>query len=216
MFSPAFHTTLGSTLRPASPVETLPELVRRARSGEITAQDRLVGRYHARISGFIRSIIVDRVAVEDVAQIVFIKMTRRIRTLREVEVFEPWLFALARHAAYDHLRRRRRRPIFVELDAEPIDLPEPADARAVEEINELLDAALRHLRPVEQQLVRLVVAGHSYEVIAARTNLTPGGVRARLARLRPYLRAAIGGALGTHAGSSRTEARLARGWRTAA
>jgi RNA polymerase sigma-70 factor (ECF subfamily) len=47
--------------------------------------------------------------VEDVGQEVFLRLYYSLDQLRTPEVFEPWLYRLTVNAAYDYLRRQRRR-----------------------------------------------------------------------------------------------------------
>ncbi|MCX6621777.1 MAG: sigma-70 family RNA polymerase sigma factor [Acidobacteria bacterium] len=47
--------------------------------------------------------------VEDVGQEVFVRLFFSLDQLRTPEVFEPWLYRLTVNAAYDYLRRQRRR-----------------------------------------------------------------------------------------------------------
>jgi RNA polymerase sigma-70 factor (ECF subfamily) len=47
--------------------------------------------------------------VEDVAQEVFLRLYFSLDQLRTAEVFEPWLYRLTVNAAYDYLRKQRRR-----------------------------------------------------------------------------------------------------------
>jgi len=47
--------------------------------------------------------------VEDVAQEVFVRLYFSLDQLRAAEVFEPWLYRLTVNAAYDYLRRKKRR-----------------------------------------------------------------------------------------------------------
>ena len=47
--------------------------------------------------------------VEDVGQEVFLRLYFSLDQLRTAEVFEPWLYRLTVNAAYDYLRRQRRR-----------------------------------------------------------------------------------------------------------
>src|SRR4051812_2941951 len=75
----------------------LNELVLRARTDDSVAQTELVQRYTRRISGYVRLIIRQPDAVEDVVQLVFIKMFRRLGRLRDVASFESWLFRLTRN-----------------------------------------------------------------------------------------------------------------------
>ena len=50
--------------------------------------------------------------VEDVAQEVFLRLYFSLDQLRTPEVFEPWLYRLTVNAAYDYLRKQRRRQEF--------------------------------------------------------------------------------------------------------
>jgi RNA polymerase sigma-70 factor (ECF subfamily) len=47
--------------------------------------------------------------VEDVSQDVFLRLYFSLDQLRTPEVFEPWLYRLTVNAAYDYLRKQRRR-----------------------------------------------------------------------------------------------------------
>jgi RNA polymerase sigma-70 factor (ECF subfamily) len=47
--------------------------------------------------------------VEDVGQEVFLRLYYSLDQLRTREVFEPWLYRLTVNAAYDYLRRQKRR-----------------------------------------------------------------------------------------------------------
>ena len=190
--------SLSSYTRPQSNPQCpeLMGLVDRARIGNLDAQSELIRRYTPRISGFVRPIIGQPSSVEDVVQVIFIKMSRRFRLLRSSEAFESWLFRLARNTALDFVRRRRCRPVMVE---DELHLENAADAdsnRAIEEINEALELALRRLNPIDQKLVRMIVAGHSYTIAAAESGLTVGAVKVRLCRVRPFLRCSVGGETG--------------------
>jgi len=175
----------------------LTALVLRAQQGELDAQSDLVRRYSHRIAGFIRTIVHQSNVIEDITQTVFIKMVRRVRWLRDAVSFEAWLFAMARSTALDHLRSRRRRPELLAEDPAQFDAADPNQPGRLAEITEALELALTHLSPKDQTLVRLVVEGQSYQTIAAREGLTLGAVKARLTRVRPFLRAAVGLATGT-------------------
>lgn len=172
------------------------DLVDRARIGDMSAQSELVRRYTPRISGFVRPIIGQPSAVEDVVQVVFIKMVRRFRLLRNSEAFESWLFRLARNSALDFVRRRRCRPVMVDDEIRLENAAESDSDRNVAEIKEALELALRRLNPIDQKLVRMIVEGHSYTIAAAEAGLTVGAVKVRLCRVRPFLRCSVGGEVG--------------------
>ena len=121
----------GAIASPPTPeAAELLALVQRAQAGDLAAQSDLVRSYDRRISGFVRSFIRQRDGIEDVVQMVFIKMVQRLTRLREPAVFESWLFTLARNTALDFLRRCRCRPVTVELDAGLSGLAAPSGSRS--------------------------------------------------------------------------------------
>ena len=83
--------------------------IERARSGDDAAFNRIVSAYRKRILGTISRLIGRPEDVEDVAQDVFLRLYFSLDQLRTSEVFEPWLYRLTVNAAYDYLRRQRRR-----------------------------------------------------------------------------------------------------------
>jgi len=171
--------------------------VQRAQNGDLDAQSQLVRLYSIRIAGFIRAIVRHPNAIEDVTQTVFIKMVRRLSRLRDAMSFEAWLFALARSTALDYLRSCRRRPEILAEDMELFNSMDPASPALMSEITEALSGALQQLSPKDRTVVSMVVEGHSYQTIAAQEGLTLGAVKARLTRVRPFLRTAVGLATGT-------------------
>ena len=181
-------------------------LVRRADAGDASAQAELVHRYTRRVSGFVRSIIRQPEAVEDVTQIVFIKMFRRLGRLRDPAVFESWLFTLARNTSLDFIRRRNCRPNTVAIDDEINQIADTSDSTATREILAALDRALTRLNPIDRTLVTQFVAGESYGDIAARAGLSLATVKVRLHRVRPFLRTWVGE-------MTETRQRGGQGWR---
>src|SRR6266853_115034 len=85
------------------------ELIEKARSGDDGAFNQIVQAYRKRILGTIARTIGRPEDVEDVGQEVFLRLYYSLEQLRTQEVFEPWLYRLTVNAAYDYLRRQRRR-----------------------------------------------------------------------------------------------------------
>src|ERR1700719_4714056 len=85
------------------------ELIERARGGDDGAFNQVVQAYRKRILGTIARLIGRPEDVEDVGQEVFLRLYFSLDQLRTAEVFEPWLYRLTVNAAYDYLRRQRRR-----------------------------------------------------------------------------------------------------------
>ena len=203
--SPRFSATAAVS---ADDKVELIDLVRRAEAGEAPAQSELVRRYTRRVAGFVRAIIRQPEAVEDVTQIVFIKMFRRLSRLRDPAVFESWLFTLARNSGLDFIRRRNCRPSTVAIDDEVYQIADPSTSSAAVEILAALDRALARLTPIDRGLVTQFVAGDTYGEIAERTGLTLATVKVRLHRVRPFLRSWVGE-------MTDTRQRGTKGWRAA-
>src|SRR6202158_5983443 len=85
------------------------ELIKRAQKGDAAAFNEVVLAYRKRILGTIARLIARPDDVEDVGQEVFLRLYFSLDQLRSPEVFEPWLYRLTVNAAYDYLRRQRRR-----------------------------------------------------------------------------------------------------------
>jgi len=85
------------------------EFIERARHGDEGAFNQVIQAYRKRILGTIGRLIGKPEDVEDVGQEVFLRLYDSLGQLRAPEVFEPWLYRLTVNAAYDYLRRQKRR-----------------------------------------------------------------------------------------------------------
>ena len=86
-----------------------PELIERARSGDDAAFNEVVRTYRKRILGTISRLIGRPEDVEDVGQEVFLRLYYSMEQLRTPDMFEPWLYRLTVNAAYDYLRKQKRK-----------------------------------------------------------------------------------------------------------
>jgi len=170
-----------------SSTTTLGDRVRRAQRGDEVALRELIVSYQHRVAGFAYAITGRSDSVEDLAQMVFVKMARAISRLKAPEQFEPWLFRLARNTCIDHLRRQKLRRIFIPFAPEHENLPEPSGAVDTEELDALRHA-LAQLRPKDRALLALVQEGRSHAEIAEAFRTSVAAVKARLHRAREQLR----------------------------
>lgn len=161
--------------------------------------DELMSRHARPIKNFIYRMTGDADAAEDVAQEVFVRAYQTIRAhglhQRRHARFTTWLFQVARHAALDELRRRRRHPaVSLEAMAEGgaalAAAGRPADEEtAVREIGVRVARAVA-LLPEDQRtaLVLQEYEGLSQAEIADVMDCSPKSVEARLYRARQFLR----------------------------
>ncbi len=105
------------------------DLIERAKDGDDAAFNQIVLATRKRVLGTIARLIGRREDVEDVGQQVFLRLYLSLDQLRTPDVFDPWLYRLTVNAAYDYLRKQRRRN-----EMRMADLPEQvvlmADAAA--------------------------------------------------------------------------------------
>jgi RNA polymerase sigma-70 factor (ECF subfamily) len=165
----------------------LGDRVRRAQRGDDVAMRELIVSYQHRVAGFVYAITGRSDSVEDLVQMVFIKMARALGHLKAPEQFESWLFRLARNTCIDHLRRQKLRRIFTPFAPEHENVPEPAGAVDAEELDALRHA-LAQLRPKDRALLALVQEGRSHAEIAETFKTSVAAVKARLHRAREQLR----------------------------
>lgn len=128
---------------------------------------------------------------EDVCQQIFVKMVLGLRRLKRVELFEPWLFRIARNTALDHVRRRRTRRFLVPWQKSHDSItraPEPE----LNLKNTALDEAISELPQDERELMALIRDRHSnYSRISAMTGQSVSAIKSRVFRLRQRLRRLI-------------------------
>jgi RNA polymerase sigma-70 factor (ECF subfamily) len=169
--------------------EELAVLVRRARAGERDALEALIGRYQARIAGFIAMLLGERDVIDDLCQSTFVKMIVALPGLKAAENFESWLFRIARNGCMDHLRSLRwRRLLFVPWTKDHDEIAAPADQRGASRLLRLREV-LGDMPPRYRELLVLQQENDwSYEDLARITGSSVSAVRSRLHRAREELR----------------------------
>ena len=83
-------------------------LVLRAQAGDREALDELLQLVQEPLYRYIARLVTSRALAEDILQEVFILMYRKLRWLRDPELFRPWAYRIATREAFKHLKRERR------------------------------------------------------------------------------------------------------------
>ena len=119
----------------------------------------LYERTFPKVYAYVASLLRDRAAAEDVTAQAFERAYRKRRSYRRGKgSAEAWIFGIARNAALDELRRRKRRAT---LETEPVDrvAPPPEEHADFALRLETVRAALAELSGQERDLVSLKFAG---------------------------------------------------------
>jgi RNA polymerase sigma-70 factor (ECF subfamily) len=126
---------------------------------------------------WLRRWLADSPDLADVYQDTLVHVHRARHTYDPGRPFEPWLFAIARHCAADHARRRRQRAWEVLVD----ELPDVA-AESDPDRRALVDALRTLPRPQREAFSMLKLEGLSVGAAAARAGVTPGALKVRAHR----------------------------------
>jgi RNA polymerase sigma factor (sigma-70 family) len=141
------------------------------------------------VYAYVATLLRDPGAAEDVTAVAFERAYRKRRTFdRRRGEERAWLFGIARNAALDELRRRKR---LATLAMEPVDNPDPADVALK---RTAVRAALAELPPRDRELVALKFhAGLSNGELGRVLGLSESAVGTRLHRVMEKLRKACNG-----------------------
>jgi RNA polymerase sigma-70 factor, ECF subfamily len=171
--------------------EAVAERISPVAGSEVESFAALYERTFPRVYAYVASLLRDRATAEDVTAQAFERAYRKRGSYRARRgTPEAWLFGIARNAALDELRRRKRR---ARLEAEPEDL----GAASLDEQAELtrrrlmVRAALASLEGRERDLVALKFAGGlSNTEIGRVLHMSESNVGAQLHRTITKLRKA--------------------------
>ena len=161
----------------------------RAEAAPSEAFEALYRRAMPRVYGYVATLLRDRAAAEEVTAQAFERAYRRRRSFRPSRgTQEAWLFGIARNAALDELRRRKRHAA-LETDPEDARAEDPGDAVDGALRRQAVRAALDRLAPRERELVALKFAGGlSHEEIGRVLGISASNAGTRLHRTLEKLR----------------------------
>lgn len=138
---------------------------------------------------------------EDLLQDVFVKLTNRIDTMRDIDNLAPWLLKITYRQFVDHYRKESRSPLVAEStleSANPDDTdrdsvtnlyPDEHDAYAGLELRDELVQALGILSPeLRQVFILLEYKGYTVDEAAALLKVKPGTVKSRNHRAKSQLK----------------------------
>ena len=193
--------SLRDTMRPMD--ETA--LINDAQRGDLDAFNTLVLHYQSTLFNTAFRILGDDDLASDATQEAFLSAFRSLKTFRGGS-FKAWLMRTVTNAAYDELRRKKRRPStpLEPDDNDPDGAEEPrwmADPNlspeATAEAHEL-EHAMEHCLeglPVDYRAVVVMadIEGLDYTEVAAAVRVPLGTVKSRLARARLRLRECLSG-----------------------
>lgn len=183
---------------PVDPEDAL--LVRRARTGDIRAFEKLFEKYQKPIYNMLLRMLRSSDDASDLTQDTFIKAYRALGSLREEAIFYPWLRQIAVNLARNQWKRTGRVRISSldesqttdegeELSRELPDLSgNPEDLAQDQELRRKIESAISTLSEDHRTVVTLHhLEGMPVAEIADLLGISVGTVKSRLSRARDQL-----------------------------
>ena len=162
-------------------------LVERAGRGDHDAFAVLATAAAARLDSAARLILRDPELARDAVQNTLIRAWRDLPGLRDPDRFDAWLHRLLVNASLDEVRRRKRRPI--EMEVTEIDQPASGDSSRELADRDLVERALNRLEPEHRALVVLhYYLGYPLPDAASSLGISLPAAKSRLHRAMQGLR----------------------------
>jgi RNA polymerase sigma-70 factor (ECF subfamily) len=156
--------------------------------GDHDAFAELVHATVARLDTAARLILRDPELARDAVQDALIRAWRDLRSLRDPDRFDAWVYRLTVNACLDQARRRRRRPLEVEVT--PLFTPLTPDPAIAIADRALVDHVLRRLDEPGRAIVVLhYFLGLPLTDVAVSLGIPIGTVKSRLHRALIEMRA---------------------------
>jgi RNA polymerase sigma-70 factor (ECF subfamily) len=180
-------------------------LIERWRRGDISAIERLVGKYQGRIYNLILKICANPDSAAELTQDTFVKIIETIDRFESRSSFYTWAFRIAVNLALNYCKRKTT-VRWTSLDAETVaddeqtkqslaailqdeKSPDPSQIAENRELCRLVQAALDKLDDEQKTIIVLRdIEGMDYAQIAEVLVVELGTVKSRLSRARAALR----------------------------
>jgi len=186
------------------------EAVTQAKGGDVTAFEYLYKAYCKRVYGVCLRMTRNPAEAEDLTQLAFLQVFRKIGTFRGDSNFATWLHRVAVNIVLMHLRRKKPTEIFAE-PWDPVD-PSGSDSRefgsgdtsmlgAIDRVN--LKRAIRKLPSGYRRFFLLHdVIGYRHNEIAGMLGCSTGCSKSQLHKARRRLRQLLQGEAGNIASAA--------------
>jgi len=166
------------------------DLVDRAKRGDDEAFEALARQVGDRCMAIACRILRDAQLAEDAVQAALVVAWRELRTLRDADLFEPWLHRILTNECYAEARRRTKWSANIRLLS--VDGPRATDDILTVNDRDQLERAFRRLT-LEQ---RAVLVFHHYlglplPEVADRIGIPRGTAKSRLHHATAALRASV-------------------------
>jgi RNA polymerase sigma-70 factor (ECF subfamily) len=165
-------------------------LVASLKAGDEQAACALVDKYHRRIYAFLRHLGHSWWVSEELTQRTFVQAWQGIRSLRNSQALDTWLYRIARNASKEYWRKNKKR---IELNAGEAYLTVHSQngqggSPLAEEFNRVREAVVRLPLKLRETVVLHYMQCFSIAEAAAVAGVREGTFKSRLSRALKRLR----------------------------
>ncbi len=137
----------------------------------------LFERYHKDVYRYLYSLTHDTPLSEDLTSEVFLEVVKSIHSFRGEADVKTWLFVIARRRWFAWLRQKRQQPPTVSLQALlELAVPEDRDEATGEIAHRAWELLALESAPA-QEIIRMRLAGYTYQEIAAKHKISESSAR---------------------------------------
>ncbi len=166
-------------------------------AGDEKGFEALVRKYQDRVLNIIYSLIRQDMESEDIAQEVFMKVYRSLKTFRQKSSFPTWLYRITVNTVYDFLRKRRKFTGEPLTESSALDCQSPRDSLLAGEKDVMIrEALLKVPFKFRAAVVLKDIEGLSYAEISSVLRCGIGTVESRIFRARQCLKGELSGFAG--------------------
>jgi len=161
------------------------ELMVAVARGDLASMSDIYEHRHRALFRFFFRLVGRQAPAEDLTHEVFLRMIRYRHTYRAGDLFESWMYRIARNVFADHTKKHRLEMPAGEGEMEMIESgrPTPIESAMKQQDLALLHRALRKLPDEKRELIVLSrFQGLSYEQIGQITGCETGTVKVRVFR----------------------------------
>jgi RNA polymerase sigma-70 factor, ECF subfamily len=167
-------------------------LAMRCRRGDPAALHELVRIWDKRLHYFIRQLVSQEQDARDILQQTWLRVLRGIRSLKDPQCLTPWLYQVARHAAFTHARLQSAYRAALEDHPGVDQACEDQEPFALEKAEQVHVALQKLSLPHREVLTLYFLEDLSIGEIADVVGTQPGTIKSRLYYARQALRKILG------------------------
>ena len=174
-------------------------LMIRYKEGDMEAFNKIYERHSGKIYGFLKKRVSNRQEVDEIAQIIFLRLHKYREKYNDSFPFLPWIFTISKNVISDYFSKENKRASKTRyIEDEGIEIPDREDVSKeegfnLEEIITEKNAGLEKLNPKQIKGIELRYGEEqSFEKIAEALDTTPVNARKIISRGIKKLRELMG------------------------